>query len=747
MADNQDDHRLAAAFGRLSTPTHGRRSLPAIDGLRTAAPLKSRIPTSLASPPPPKLLGNVSGARASGTGRTPDGSIRGSRVRLAKLPSHADDEGDDGVDEWGQPTFQAKASIGQASKPAPRPAPSTRTLQEEHDFVAAVTRKLTSGGGASSARASRRTLRCLAPAFALQVSERPLYCMAAMPPSDGLPALLAVGGADHGLSAVCLDGPGTRTRGNRKHDTPEQGAVSARVAAHLWLPETSAVVAGRGRTRPARGQAVSRTPAVRSGHREWVTCVRGVPTLPGVGGGSVQRWFVSGGMDARVCVWCVEPAHASAVVRAQEPVGVVARPDGSWRVARCLDLDGHEGSVSAVRGFWAAGSLNYRPWDGTARGEEPALSSTFLNSVRVVSSSYDGSLKIWNPGLCGSLENPCLATLSFGKVPLGIYDDGKGTPSPWWPSTSAEFRNNALLGVELSSSQPYAVTWTKDGRLGVVDLVVARSIIGSEDSEAARRQKSLSAVIAGSSSSSLSPPVLPTIQAHHGPVTAARFIDDSGHVIASAGLLDGSVRCFDVRIPASRGRCIGRLEKVHGQGGITFLEPSAEFLCPETSSDGRCFLTMDGSGSGEVAAVRLGGRKQLVRLEDRIQPREGGASSTFRSNLSRPRPTSPSTTAYSLYPFQTESTKYPALAVAWGDGRVSFLSANDSSAGHSSSSDQVRSEGGLVFQSALLDAAEYGVRNAIRSLHLVHKTDVASGCNSSILTGVGDDGIIIGWPI
>ncbi|ORY51648.1 hypothetical protein BCR33DRAFT_712665 [Rhizoclosmatium globosum] len=133
------------------------------------------------------------------------------------------------------------------------------------------------------------------PTFSIPLSDRPLFASAILSKNSSskqkLPPQLIVGGADHGLAQISL---GTNT-----------------VAAKLYSKNY--------------------------GHQEWVTCVEPLTSSGG------KHKVCSGGMDAKVCIWTlVTPPKTSQQFHSD------TRP--KLPEATCVDLIGHEASVSCLRG-------------------------------------------------------------------------------------------------------------------------------------------------------------------------------------------------------------------------------------------------------------------------------------------------------------------------------------------------------------------------------------------------------------
>ncbi|KAJ3208376.1 hypothetical protein HDU67_006783 [Dinochytrium kinnereticum] len=447
----------------------------------------------------------------------------------------------------------------------------------------------------SSSTSSRPT----PPTFSIKVSDRPLYCLTTipLPPRSDLPqSMIITGGADHGLTAIQLDG------------------TNPSVAVHCFGGG-----GGGGRSTPRW-----------LGHREWVTCLS--PPLPTTTPGEIR--IASGAMDSRVCLWTLKPTPH----RQPQPVHfptVIARPDNTWKVSSCLDMDGHEGSVTSIH----------------------ALSTS--QPLLLLTSSYDGSLKTWRP------PHP-ISTLPLSRVP---FENG------WIPRRSDEFRRTAVMGVDVCETGTMA--WRKDGRICMVDVGTAR--------------------------------IVDEVQAHRGAVTAARVIERN--LVVSAGLLDGSVRCFDLRVKPAMGRCVGRVDGVHGRGGgVTFFEKCG---------DGR-FETLGGWGDGALVEIEVGCRKEMVRVLDRVQLRQSpdGTSSP-----------PPKLIPYALKPLQGGRT-----AVAWGDGTVTIVRRGSEGRGR-------MLQGDFSEMRWVEELAATGVCNALRGLGVLEMMD------GEVVVGVGDDGVVVGWGI
>ncbi len=126
----------------------------------------------------------------------------------------------------------------------------------------------------------------------------------------------------------------------------------------------------------------------RFGHSEWVT---GVTYL---GDGSDR--IASCGMDGKVCVWA--PAAGK----------------GAAGAARCVDLRGHFGSISAVAS----------PGGGTAAGGPPSARAGHV----LVTAGYDKSVKVWDARASGGAPGSDLRGHDAPVLHLALRaHDGAGT--------------------------------------------------------------------------------------------------------------------------------------------------------------------------------------------------------------------------------------------------------------------------------------------------------------------------------
>ncbi|KAJ3289303.1 hypothetical protein HK104_007555 [Borealophlyctis nickersoniae] len=204
-------------------------------------------------------------------------------------------------------------------------------------------------------------------------------------------------------------------------------------------------------------------------------------------------------MDSKVCLW-------------------------DARGVRCVDLRGHEGSVTSVKC-------------------DPG-------GTCVTSSSYDGTLRVWDLGSGSMVE---MFGGDFDGAVAKDYMAATRNPILDFLWLSADY--NAIAGTTASKTvsggppsgacgQATLIASTRDGRIHVFDP----------------------------SSTKLEVPVM-TIRAHKGPVRHVLSHvpgASNSNLIYSAGNLDGAVRCFDPRIPADKGRCVRKVEGLH-QGGVTNL--------------------------------------------------------------------------------------------------------------------------------------------------------------------------------
>ncbi|KAJ3100598.1 hypothetical protein HDU97_002128 [Phlyctochytrium planicorne] len=399
-------------------------------------------------------------------------------------------------------------------------------------------------------------------------------------------------------------------------------------------------------------------------------------------------------MDSRICIWDLDPSptrfnqrigsksnlllHSSPALTSTP--AKIESPDGTWQIQSCIDLDGHQGSITSVK------------WIETA-----------IHSPKLISSSYDGTLRIWDPS-----KKEATSTLSIDTdLPAAVFT----------PSQVIQARGSGLLGFTLTPNSSHAATWTRDGRCAVLDLTTGRTVTSP-------------------------------IRAHRGPVTSTHFMDASGRTIASAGLTDGAIKYFDLRIPESRGRCVGRVENLHGTGGITcMVDLKAD------SSDGITVGTLGGAGDGEMVISSLCGSTggSAVRIIERVCVREQIAShlksTPSASGVAAPIPAS--YVPYSLLPLHSPSStrRHPwcpadGIAISWGNGTVSL---------HTPSNDNTPEE----FSLKVRHLGDSNIRNAMRDLKYLrlsqHKlndnlpswlSENVEPPQQNLLLGVGDDGMI-----
>ncbi|KAJ3020693.1 hypothetical protein HKX48_000357 [Thoreauomyces humboldtii] len=283
-------------------------------------------------------------------------------------------------------------------------------------------------------------------------------------------------------------------------------------------------------------------------------------------------------------------------------------------------LDGHEGSITSIK----------------------ASSSEQL----AVSSSYDGTLRAWDlssgreVGQWGGDQDGAIASgdyMAATRNPIldFVWDGGSGSS------------DDANGGDRL-------VACTKDGRLLVHDL-----------NRPTREAPT-------------------TIRAHRGPTRTVLVSQTHPSVLVSAGNLDGAVRMFDLRVPATRGRCVKKHENLHA-GGVTNL----------VAVGARGFVSA-GGGDGTVKLL------DPASLEV-VQTWEVGVGYVG----------APGAAVYAVCPVQE------GVITAWGDGRVCALEFDRE---------------GITARFEVTS-----LKNTLRALQVV-ETDTGPS-----LVGVGDDGFVFAW--
>ncbi|KAI8616018.1 WD40-repeat-containing domain protein [Chytriomyces sp. MP71] len=343
----------------------------------------------------------------------------------------------------------------------------------------------------------------------------------------------------------------------------------------------------------------------------------------------------------------------------------------------------------------------------------------------LASGGYDGSVRLWRVDAA-----TCVAVLEQrGEEESGVQEAGRARvrtrPTP----------SNAVVGLNEFAGR--LMCRTKSGLVNVFDLGTGEAMT--------------------------------CVQAHRGPVSA--LVPVSGEVFASAGVVDGAVRVFDLRVAEGRGRCVARMEGVHGGGGVTAMVRVGSYLGDGTDGGPVCLATCGGGGDAAVKILEMRGGgvgpqrivkevSQLVRQDARVMTCLPGQTSAK----------SPETISYAL----TSVPELDGVLVSWGDGCVQVMrnltrhgvGATVPDRGpmnycdnrnvytpingrRKSTSSQVLEISALSFSSnstndvVNLDTKIAGIRNAIRSFSVFSKPTVgALG-----VVGSGDDGIAIGWEL
>ncbi|KAI9343653.1 WD40-repeat-containing domain protein [Obelidium mucronatum] len=527
--------------------------------------------------------------------------------------------------------------------------------------------------------------------FRIPISERPLFASTvATKRNKSVAPQLVVGGANHGLTQICL--------------------LSKRENGKLYSKDY--------------------------GHQEWVTCVESLH-LP-----ERDLHVASGGMDSKVCVWKLinrKPALQRTTRSVTEKV-----PE-----AQCFDLIGHCASISCLRAteqphFLASGSYDstIKIWDLSSSQQGGSCVATlsqegFSSMMRTRSdSNWDSTLDL------SQLSLHTTATNSFKTSYSNSYK--KRRPEPL----------NAVLGfINTDPTAPTSTCLSSKASPYRVTSFTRSGVIYTHDLNEKKRLDHI--------------PPTTSIQAHHGPISSLLLLSShpGGDVVVSSGLLDGAIRCFDLRIAEGRGRCVGRCEGLYNSkqssvktsrenpgGGITMMVGVGN---SSTASDVLHVVASGGGGDAslKIVEVRGGGKMRTLKgleVVKEVPPTTLWTSYNVEENKSLTLPPgSPSSTAYGL----TSVPQVDGVVVAWGDGRVQLIRNLTKSSdvnireqtipGNQSivSPHMVCASAGTVVET--LSTRSSGIKNAIRSFS-VYETDRnrVMGLSCS-----GDDGIVLGFEI
>ncbi|KAJ3391360.1 hypothetical protein HDU84_006105 [Entophlyctis sp. JEL0112] len=444
----------------------------------------------------------------------------------------------------------------------------------------------------------------------------------------------------------------------------------------------------------------------RHGHAEWVTCVQALHHQPPASADSALR-VASGGMDAKICLWDIPATTLRDCLK----------------YATCIDLLGHTGSISSLASLFSFGLLVSKKAlqpDSTALAGNPGI---------LLSSSYDSTVKLWD-----SADGLLIATLGQGKQdePQELWLPSIGmrphTPNGilGFMDTSAITKHAQAFSEQQHTFDPVVTTYTKAGIIFVHDVnAIATKTAAARGKPVSQNHQQQQMLVE---------PATTPINAHRGPISALvqapGRLGADGRVVASAGLLDGTVRCFDLRISARR-RCRGvaRFESIHsrsradgGGAGVTMM----------VGVGPHSLVTAGGGADGLLKVLDLrGGDRDAVAIDCR----RGSASG--KSTVSAMKPAN---VVYAL----KGVPQLHGVAVGWGDGTVQLV-ANACS-------------GEPIVQTFNLSAL--GVRNAVRVIDVndgendavntkaetgtESETEAVAACTRRLqLTCAGDDGVAV----
>ncbi|KAJ3240939.1 hypothetical protein HDU81_002442 [Chytriomyces hyalinus] len=491
-----------------------------------------------------------------------------------------------------------------------------------------------------------------------------------------------------------------------------------------------------------RGRVNATLHSKQSGHAEWVTCVARVFGRPGD-----AACVASGAMDAKICVWTLS----------------------SSSVPSCVDLIGHSASVSC-------------------------LSTSLLGPGIVASGSYDSTVRLWNtnnhqPG------GTCIAVFSQSQAHAAALSAGDSNPVTDRFS-SIKTRTNTTSQTRLNlKTAPVPIPSTQRQRPPQSNAILGFMSALENATETVTAAKFVTHSKSGTlhvfdvNSNSSTP--FTAVQAHQGPISSLLLMDRhaGGDVLVSSGLMDGAVRCFDLRVPDGQGRCVGKLEGVHsatGAGsasaGITSmvaLSQTRESQTPNTLGPAMQVVTSGGGGDGvlKVLEIRGGGKiRKLVQVTANLTKHQtsvgerssmsvsrvsrGGkvpnVSTESMSQLSRRQPKvleleteygggssfiPPSHVAYAL----TSIPELNGVCVCWGNGETNVFRNVALPGDYSKTVGKFPSNGNLEQADVGIETLETkscGIKNALRCF-AVQKVS----SNKVAIVGAGDDGIAVAWGL
>ncbi|KAJ3250543.1 hypothetical protein HDU77_006577 [Chytriomyces hyalinus] len=492
-----------------------------------------------------------------------------------------------------------------------------------------------------------------------------------------------------------------------------------------------------------RGRVSAILHSKQSGHAEWVTCVARL----GRPGGAAR--VVSGAMDAKICVWTLSTSS----------------------VLSCVDLIGHSASVSC-------------------------LSTSLLGPGIVASGSYDSTVRLWNTNN-HQLGGTCVAVFSQSQAHAAALSAGDSNPVTDRFS-SIKTRTNTASQTRLNlKPAPFPKPSTQRQRPPQSNAILGFLSASEGATETITTTKfvthSKSGILHVFDVNSNSSTPFTAVQAHQGPISSLLLMERhaGGDVLVSSGLMDGAVRCFDLRVPDGQGRCVGKLESVHATGagstsaGITGMVALSQTREPEASSVGPAMqiVTTGGGGDGvlKVLEIRGGGKiRKLIQVTANLTKSKtnlgergntsisrvsrGGGNVPSASNESIPSASLPSRRQPKGLELESESgggnrfippsdvayalTSIPevnGVCVSWGNGQTNVFRNVTLPGEYSKSVGRFPSNGNLEqvdMGIETLDTKSHGIKNALRCF-AVQKV---SG-NKLVIVGAGDDGIAVAWTL